>query len=691
MAILLITILDLVWGDHSSELPSEGQLVNAHNIAGHLRSERTNYAPKQPSFWSHVEKNANSTAIIRQKSKYNSAPWIADLDRLGIPKKKKILVMPPIVFESHLFIFKAVGSALKRKYGHEMHFLLGDRRHDAVALDNDNMTDNIIKRYPSLFSSEEASTFVQLRVQNILSGYPMMVELYEILGRYTYNCDLLFTEGRAIIENLRKEAYDMVLVDPNELCGFLLAKELGVPHAALSTGLWTPAEANLPQPVSYVPEFNSLNSDVMSFWGRASNLLAYVFCRIGTHLTIFPLYNALIRKHMIVGPPPHLVADKDLAELFGRKGLLTVQQKAEQELAATLPDETPPGITKVVTKGRGYEWINSMIKRTKLWLIASDFALDFPKPYTPVVEFVGGLLSRPGKPLPPDLQEWADNSTGGFVVVTFGAAVKKLTPRLQRIYVTALSELPYPVVWRAPKSDAPTLEIGSNVKLLDWIPQNDLLAHPNCALFVSHGGTNGAYEALYHGVPMVGMPLFGDHYDSATRFAAKGIGRMVSWRSLTAQQLLDAMLDVLTDPSYRTKAKFYSRVHRDFHANALERAVDRLDYTLRYKGADHLRPAVFDISFVQFYLLDVLLAFTALIAFLIVAVRFGQTLLKAVEGQIMVASYMKKTSFVSKRRNIEIEENDRPGWRVLTAAAAAWTLMRTRRIRSSYIAAASPS
>ena len=42
------------------------------------------------------------------------------------------------------------------------------------------------------------------------------------------------------------------------------------------------------------------------------------------------------------------------------------------------------------------------------------------------------------------------------------------------------------------------------------VPQQAVLAHPRTLLFITHCGMHGVLEAVHHGVPMVGMPVFID-------------------------------------------------------------------------------------------------------------------------------------------------------------------------------------
>ncbi len=59
---------------------------------------------------------------------------------------------------------------------------------------------------------------------------------------------------------------------------------------------------------------------------------------------------------------------------------------------------------------------------------------------------------------------------------------------------------------------------------------------------------NGVWEAVYHGVPMVAVPLFGDQYDNAQRLVSRGMAVKVDIATLTSDELAQAIRTVLTDP-----------------------------------------------------------------------------------------------------------------------------------------------
>ncbi len=79
---------------------------------------------------------------------------------------------------------------------------------------------------------------------------------------------------------------------------------------------------------------------------------------------------------------------------------------------------------------------------------------------------------------------------------------------VRRAFVQTFSKLKERVIWKWEKDEGMP-DLPKNVKLVKWAPQQDLLGHPNIRLFITHGGLLSTEEAVYHGVPILGMPVFG--------------------------------------------------------------------------------------------------------------------------------------------------------------------------------------
>ncbi|VCW50833.1 unnamed protein product, partial [Gulo gulo] len=58
--------------------------------------------------------------------------------------------------------------------------------------------------------------------------------------------------------------------------------------------------------------------------------------------------------------------------------------------------------------------------------------------------------------------------------------------------------------------------------IINFSEIHSILGHPKTKAFINHCGTNCIYEANYHGIPMVGIPLFADPPDNIAHIKAKG-------------------------------------------------------------------------------------------------------------------------------------------------------------------------
>lgn len=75
-------------------------------------------------------------------------------------------------------------------------------------------------------------------------------------------------------------------------------------------------------------------------------------------------------------------------------------------------------------------------------------------------------------------------------------------------FIEAFRGLKQNVLWKY--EGEPIENLPANVMVRHWMPQSDILAHENIVLFITHGGVFGKQEGIYHGVPMLFIPLYAD-------------------------------------------------------------------------------------------------------------------------------------------------------------------------------------
>nr|XP_012328834.1 UDP-glucuronosyltransferase 2B19 isoform X2 [Aotus nancymaae] len=262
--------------------------------------------------------------------------------------------------------------------------------------------------------------------------------------------------------------------------------------------------------------------------------------------------------------------------------------------------------------------------KAEIWLIRNYWDFQFPHPRLPNVEFVGGLHCKPAKSLPKEMEDFVQSSgENGIVVFSLGSMISNMTEERANVIASALAKIPQKVLWRFDGNKPDTL--GHNTRLYKWIPQNDLLGHPKTKAFITHGGANGIYEAIYHGIPMVGVPMFADQPDNIAHMKVKGAAVGLDFDTMSSTDLLNALTTVINDPIYKENAMKLSRIHHDQPMKPLDRAVFWIEFVMRHKGAKHLRVAAHDLTWFQYHSLDVigfLLACVTTVIFIITKCLF---------------------------------------------------------------------
>ena len=179
---------------------------------------------------------------------------------------------------------------------------------------------------------------------------------------------------------------------------------------------------------------------------------------------------------------------------------------------------------------------------------------------------MGGFQCKPSKPLPQAVEDFVQSSGDhGVILMSLETLVGRLPEDNAEGIAAAFAQLPQKVIWR--HTGKTPASLGISTLLVDWLPHNDFLGQPKTRAFIGHGGTNGVQEAIYQGVPIVGLPFIFDRPDNLNRRrakgVAKGVAKIVDISTVDRDVSLEMLKTVLYKPSYRENMQRQSRLHKD--------------------------------------------------------------------------------------------------------------------------------
>ncbi|XP_060088516.1 UDP-glucuronosyltransferase 1A1-like isoform X2 [Heteronotia binoei] len=462
----------------------------------------------------------------------------------------KVLVIP--WDNSHWLSMRLVVEHLHRK-GHEIVVVAPD-----VNMRIKPSVHYTLKTFAVSYTDEYMKKQLQNIAQGTFSQQPFLSKMTKMIAKTRDISTLFFNSCKELLYNkemiayLEENQFNVVFMVPVSPCGQILAEYLSLPSVYYSRGFPCGLEATqCPDPASYVPKFFTGNTDHMDFSQRVKNFLAptleFLFCNF-----LFSSFNVLS------------------SEFFQRE--VTV-----------------------------YE----LYSQASVWLLRYDFVFEYPRPLMPNMVLIGGINCEE-KSLLTEEFEGIVNASGehGIVVFSLGSMVSEIPMKKAMEIAEALGTIPQTVLWRYTGEVPPNL--AKNTKLVKWLPQNDLLAHPKARAFITHSGSHGIYEGICNAVPMVMMPLFGDQMDNAKRVESRGAGVTLNVLEMTSKDLSDALKAVIYDKTYKENIMRLSALHLDRPIHPIDLAVHWVEFVMRHKGAPHLRPAAHDLNWFQYHSIDVI-------------------------------------------------------------------------------------
>ena len=233
-------------------------------------------------------------------------------------------------------------------------------------------------------------------------------------------------------------------------------------------------------------------------------------------------------------------------------------------------------------------------------------------PYLPNIIEVGGLTLKEPAALPSNFQTFLDSSEA-VVLVSFGSTLQPSQmpqEKLEILYEVFRSLPEYSFIW---KWDGEVPDVPSNVLLSPWLPQQDLLAHPNIKTFITHGGLGGITEAIYHKVTLVGIPFGNDQISNLERASRHGYCQLMLWEELSVQTLSEAIREAVESQTMQAALERVHSLYTDREMRPVERAVWWIEYVCRHSGAKILQPSLTDVAWYQYHHLDILLFLTLIL------------------------------------------------------------------------------
>ncbi|CAG9805988.1 unnamed protein product [Chironomus riparius] len=466
----------------------------------------------------------------------------------------KILGVFPVSFKSHWVIGHSIMKSLANA-GHEVYMISPFPLKKPIPNYNDV---NLV------YDNE-----LELGNMFVREDYPPQkhMSLLSNLGEFLSNFTLSHPNIKALLK--REKHFDAIIVEVfffEALYG--LAAHYNCPligSSTFSTSKWTNDLTKAPMEYAYVPHNFVKFSENMNFWQRTYNMLICQYENLFMELYHYERQERVFDYH------------------FGHTG----------------------------------KSLKAVMKSTSLVFIYHHFSVLSIRPTVANMIEIGGLHVDEPKELPQDIKGFLDSAHDGAILFSFGSMIQgsDLPVEKRNAFIKVFSQLKEKVIWKF--ENETLIDKPDNVMTSSWIPQRDILAHPNVKLFITHGGLLGTTEAIIEGVPVIGVPIYSDQKMNMLQAQQMGIGTVMEYKDLNEDLILKNINEVLRKFEYQNNAQKISKIFKDRPMTPQQSTVYWVEYAIRNQGASHLRSAAHKLNYFQLHLIDSYLFVLAMIGLIV--------------------------------------------------------------------------
>ncbi|KAK0398011.1 hypothetical protein QR680_002385 [Steinernema hermaphroditum] len=372
-----------------------------------------------------------------------------------------------------------------------------------------------------------------------------------------------------VFEKLKETKFDLLLHELFDFCQLGIMQMLGIEkHVAMQSTVLFEAVAEaigVPYTPSITPSVCGTSGNNMSIVDKITNLI---------HVSI------------------------------SKEFISTIQLGEEEIFERKMRDKLVPFQDKIST--------------ASFIITNSDPFLDFPHSTNSRMVELGGIAVRKPQELDQDWKRVLEKRNTA-VLISFGSIAKSYTmpDGVKESFVEMFKQFPdFTFIWKYEKEDTRFLNGIKNVHISPWVPQNDVLNHPNLKLFISHGGMNSMLETAHRGVPVVVVPLFADQMRNAQMMQRVGVGLNFNRFDLSdSAKLTGAVRKVLMERRYTNTAKHIASMIANRPTNLQESFVRHVEFAAKFGPVPSMVSTAPQTTFATYYLIDV--AAVVLMAFLI--------------------------------------------------------------------------